>query len=100
MSTEPASCGIRVVQRHHVKRRAWRAIGRRLGYAAPNAIISINRDTDRPGAVLLHLNSGGNAIAVSTALRDAGYQVQDGPPHPSRYGVQLLVLPATQVANQ
>lgn len=87
---------VRVVQRPHVERRARRAILLRLGYVASNAVISVARDPDRRGTVILHVNSVGNAFAATTALRDAGYQVEDtdyDPSRPGNYGVRLRVLP-------
>jgi hypothetical protein len=32
-------------------------------HPAPDAVLSIDRDPDHPGAVVLHVNSGGNALA-------------------------------------
>lgn len=77
------------VQVRHVEQRARRAINRRLGCTAGQAVISVERDGN---SVLLHVNSGGNAIACEGALRDAGYRVEVGPA--VSYGVMLRVLPA------
>lgn len=85
---------IKQVQVGAVRRRAGRAIARRLGHGA-NAILSVERDPDRPNAVLLHVNSGGNAIACETALREAGYRVEATDYNPwaaGNYGVKLRVL--------
>lgn len=83
----------KVVQAHNVRRHAARAIAERLRYDAPEAIISCDRDPDTAGAVLLHVNSGGNAIECENALRSAGYRVEPGGPPPGEYGVRLRVLP-------
>ncbi|MEV1003431.1 hypothetical protein [Nonomuraea sp. NPDC050202] len=83
----------KVVTTRNVRRHAARAIVDRLGYDVPEAIISCDRDPDTAGAVLLHVNSGGNAIECENALRSAGYRVEPGGPPPGAYGVQLRVLP-------
>ena len=77
-----------------VERRTRSAVFRRLGYAEPRAVISITYDPDRPGAVLLHVNSGGNALACEPELRGAGYAVEPGGAAPGHYGVLLRVTSA------
>jgi hypothetical protein len=85
---------IKQVQIPAVEGHARRAVGRRLGRAAPQAIRSLARDADRPRTVLLHLNSAGNALACESALKSAGYSVEDAGSAPGRYGVLLRVGPA------
>lgn len=85
---------IKQVQRRAVERRATQAITRRLRYAAPQAIRSVVRDPKRPRTVLLHVNSGGNALACAPALRAAGYSVEDLGSAPAGYGVLLRVGPS------
>lgn len=58
---------------------ATKAIAERLGYPAPWAVLSIARLPEAPGGYELHLNSGGNAIAVTSALRHARYECPDPP---------------------
>lgn len=82
-----------------VERRTRSAIFARLGGAEPRAVISLTDDPGRPGAVLLHVNSGGNALACETALRSAGYAVEPGGAAPGRYGVLLRATPALTFAQ-
>lgn len=86
------------VRVYDVRRRAERAITERLRYHAPDAIISADYDLSEAGrdfqAVILHVNSGDNAIACHDALRRAGYTVEEtdyDPFAPGHYGVQLRV---------
>lgn len=79
---------------HAVEHLARRAIDRRLGYPAPDAVIAVTPDPDRQDAVILHVNSGGNALAAASALNAAGYRTGDtyyDPFQPGHYGVQVLV---------
>lgn len=55
---------------------AQAAINRRLGYAAPNALLGVSRSTE--GGFLVRTNSGGNQIAVKMALGRKGYDVSPG----------------------
>jgi hypothetical protein len=55
---------------------AQAAINRRLGYAAPTALLGVSRTAE--GGFLLRLNSGGNQIAVKAALWREGYAVSPG----------------------
>lgn len=84
---------IRLVQRHHVAHHAHRAITERLRHAAPDAVLSVDRTPDHPAAVVLQVNSGGNAIACRTALTRAGYRCEDIPSPADQYGVRLRILP-------
>lgn len=88
---------IRRVETPFVRRHAARAIRERLGHPAGDAIIACFSDPDRVGTAILHVNSGGNAIAAETGLRAAGYRVEPtnyDPFAPGHYGVQIRVLPA------
>lgn len=81
------------VHTRHVERHARRAIARRVRDAT-DAIISVSRDSARPKNVILHVNSGGNASAATSELRDRGYRVEPtdyDPFGPGNYGVQLRV---------
>lgn len=85
---------IKQVQLWHVERHARRAINGRLGYAEPNAVISLAREAG--GTVLLHVNSGGNALATQALLQSLGYSVENTDYDPfaaGHYGVQLRVGP-------
>lgn len=85
---------IKQVQLWHVERHARSAITRRLGYAEPTAVIGLEREAG--GTVLLHVNSGGNALAAQALLQSLGYSVEDtdyDPFAPGHYGVQLRVGP-------
>lgn len=82
---------IRQVQ---LQRHAVQAITRRLGHCATDAVIGSTREAG--GSVILHLNSGGNALAAQARLRSLGYRVEPtdyGPYASGHYGVQLRVSP-------
>lgn len=85
---------VRQVHRRYVERHARRAINCRVGYNASEAVLGIARETG--GTVILHVNSGGNALAVQQRLRTLGYQVESTDYDPfakGNYGVQLRVGP-------
>lgn len=87
--------GIKQVRAQNVERHARRAIARRVGCTS-GAVVSVQRDEAKPGSVVLHLNSGGNALAVECELRGRGYSVEStgyDPFAPGNYGVQLRVSP-------
>jgi hypothetical protein len=84
-------------QVHHIEQLARRAIARRLGYAADHAVFSVERDGE---GALLHVNSGGNALAAQSVLGAAGYRVEDtdyDPFAPCNHGVVMRVLPTKAV---
>lgn len=90
---------VRHVQVHHVERHARRAIARRLGRPHAPAIIAVVRDGTH--SVILHVNSGGNALAAERELRLRGYQVEHTEYDPfaaGHYGVQLRVSPGVPSA--
>lgn len=94
---------VRQVQVHHVERHASRAITRRLGRPYAPAIIAVVRDGTHSGSVILHVNSGGNALAAERELRFRGYQVghtEYDPFADGHYGVQLRVSPSVPPAAQ
>jgi hypothetical protein len=64
------------------------AITERLGAPDPHAIISA---TQTRTGVLLHINSGRNALAAEAALARAGYAVGPEPPPPNGYGPRMRV---------
>ncbi len=85
---------IKQVQLWHVERHVRSAIARRLGYAESNAVIGLEREVG--GTVLLHVNSGGNALAAQALLQSLGYSVENtdyDPFAPGHYGVQLRIGP-------
>lgn len=89
--------GIRQVRPSNVERHARRAIARRIGCAG-DAVVSVQRDEAKPGSVVLHLNSGGNALAAACELRIRGYSVEPAGYDafaPGNYGAQLRVSPRT-----
>ncbi len=93
---------IRRVRVCNVEHHARGAISRRIGYAT-GAVVSVVRDESRPGTVILHVNSGGNARAAKLELRSRGYQVEPtdyDPFAPGNYGVQLRVGPRIRPAQQ
>jgi hypothetical protein len=75
------------IDRRHIERIARRAIAARLVIQDPARSITVETRGD---GVLLHCNSGGNALAVEVALRNRGYYVTDAEA-PGGPGVALLV---------
>ncbi len=81
------------VQTQAVRRRAERAIAERR-VDPSRGLKSVTRDGR---SVIVHVNSGGNALAVQPALRRAGYTVLAGWDAPdddglrTTYGVKLRV---------
>ncbi len=85
---------IRQVHTRHVERHAAEAVAQRLGRRADEAVIGSTRD--KSGSVVLHLNSGGNALAAQSRLLALGYRVESTDYDPfaaGHYGVQLRVSP-------
>lgn len=64
---------IRRLDTRHLARHARKAIRERLGYPAPYALLAVERDG---ASVVLRLNSGGNALAVESYLRQRGYSTR------------------------
>lgn len=56
-------------------------------------MLSVDRDPDHLGTVVLHVNSGGNALACKSALTRADYRCEDIPSEPGQYGPRLRVQP-------
>lgn len=83
------------LDRRHVENHAHRAITERLGYHAPQAVIAVERDGN---ALLLRLNSGGNALAVEPYLCRRGYRAEYAGKNPSGYGctVRVTLRPAVR----
>jgi hypothetical protein len=77
-----------------VRKVATRAIFDRLKYHAPEAVIDVFPDPQASGAIILHVNSGGNALACEVALQREGFRVEpngyDGYA-PGNYGAQRRV---------
>ncbi|WP_432156818.1 hypothetical protein [Streptomyces sp. bgisy153] len=76
----------------HVEQLAQEAIAERLGHPADDAVISVTADPDQAEAVILHVNSGGNALACTALFNRIGYQHVALPAEPGQYGVRLRVL--------
>lgn len=72
----------------HLRRHAVRAIADRLKYAAPCALLAVERDGD---SVVLRLNSGGNALAVQSWLSLRGYRAEYAGGNPDGYGCAVRV---------
>lgn len=88
---------IKRLDTRHLARHARKAIRERLGYPAPQALLAVERDG---AAVILRLNSGGNAIAVETWLRHRGYRASYDGGNPSGYGCAVRVsVTATREGN-
>jgi hypothetical protein len=83
VATYPTRLNTRALAGH-----AHRAIAHRLGYDAPDALIAADRAGD---AVLLRLNSGGNALAVESWLRTRGYVTAYAGKNPGGYGCSVKV---------
>jgi len=75
----------------HLHNHASRAITERLRYTAPEALRAVERDGD---AVIIRLNSGGNALAVESYLRMRGYRAAYDGGNPDGYGCAVRVRPS------
>lgn len=74
----------------HVRNHARKGIAvRRLGVPADSCILGIARDSD--GAVIVHVNSGGNVGAVEAWLNGHGYRAEALPFDPDVYGGKVRV---------
>ena len=72
----------------HLTNHARHAIFERLRYAAPEALLGVERDGD---AVIIRVNSGGNELAVQHWLNARGYHAEYGGPNPGGYGCAVRV---------
>ncbi len=93
---------IKQVQVRNVEQHARCAIARRTG-CTTSSIISVARDEARPDDVILHVNSGGNALAAESELRSRGYGVEPtdyNPFAPGNYGVKLRVSPGQMIGSR
>lgn len=75
----------------HLANHARKAIAERLRYDAPEALRAVERES---GAVILRLNSGGNALAVEAYLRQRGYVAEYAGFNPDGYGCAVRVTVA------
>lgn len=78
------------LDQRHVRRHAIMAIGRRLGPCGGGGeagLLGIERDGS---SLLVHVNSGGNELAVERYLRSLGY-VTEYVPNPGGYGCGVRV---------
>lgn len=74
----------------HVRNHALKAIrSRRLGVAAYTCLLGIDRDD--AGAVIVHVNSGGNVCAVEQWLNLHGYRAEYTGYDPGVYGGKVRV---------
>jgi hypothetical protein len=62
---------------------------RRLSVPAEHCLLGIARDDD--GAVIIHVNSGGNTCAVEQRLNSRGYRAEYLPFDPDVYGGKVRV---------
>lgn len=78
------------LNQRHVERHALKAIRRRLGpseYPTDSALLGVERDGS---SLLVHVNSGGNELAVEQYLRGRGYRAEYVP-NPGGYGCSVRV---------
>jgi hypothetical protein len=74
----------------HLRNHALEAMReRRLSVAPETCLLGIARDDE--GAVVIHVNSGGNTCAVETRLNLAGYRAEALPFDPDVYGGKVRV---------
>lgn len=74
----------------HVRNHALTGIAdRRLSVPADSCILGIARDSD--GAIVVHVNSGGNVCAVEQWLNLHGYRAEGLPFDPDVYGGKVRV---------
>lgn len=79
---------IRRLDSRHIAAHARRAIAERLGHPAADALLAVERNGT---AVVLRLNSGGNALAVADYLRQRGYRAEQDGGNPDGYGCAVRV---------
>jgi hypothetical protein len=84
-----ANAPIRLVLRH-IRNHALRAISQRLKGSTPAeyALLAVEHDRD---AVIIRVNSGGNALAVEPYLRHRGYCTEYAGSNPDGYGCAVRV---------
>jgi hypothetical protein len=88
------------VQIADIQRRARAAIADRLRHSADDAVLAVTRDSEDPLAMVLAVNSGGNAAACTQALRiEAGYACEVLPAT-REYGVRLRIGPGDAVDSE
>lgn len=80
---------VRRLDTRHIERHARSAIAARLRYDAPEALRAVHRDGE---AVMVRLNSGGNALAVGHWLARRGYTVEEAGGNPDGYGCAVRVM--------
>ena len=74
----------------HIRNHALKGIAaRRLSVSADYCLLGITRDDS--GAVIVHVNSGGNACAVESELNGCGYRAEYLPFDPDVYGAKVRV---------
>lgn len=88
---------IRRLDARHIERHARGAITERLRYEAPEALRAVERDG---GAVVVRLNSGGNALAVEARLRQCGYKADQAGGNPDGYGCAVRVTLAARTDQE
>lgn len=74
---------------HAIEEIVRRAVTDRLTRTTGREVVAVHVDY-MPEVTLVHLNSGGNALAAEAALRRAGYHVSSGPSRP--HGATLFVV--------
>jgi hypothetical protein len=79
---------IRRLNARIIRQHTRAAIIERLRYDAPEALRAVERDR---GAVIVRLNSGGNALAVQARLRLRGYRAEQAGGNPDGYGCAVRV---------
>lgn len=83
-----------------IREHARKAITERLGHDAPEALLAVERDGM---AVMVRVNSGGNALAVEARLRQRGYKAEQAGSNPGGYGCAVrvnLAVPGEQEGGQ
>ena len=90
----PARLDIRHLRNHALKGIATR----RLGVSPDYCLLGVTRDDD--GAVVIHVNSGGNVCAVEQWLNGHGYRAEALPFDPDVYGGKVRVTVRQPAAEQ
>lgn len=76
------------LNRAHIRRHCERAIARRVGYAAPEAVRNVYHQGED---VIVIVNSGGNALEIETCLRQRGYVTEQAGKASDGYGCAVRV---------
>lgn len=91
---------VRPVQLADIERRARAAITDRLGHHPDDTTFTVTRDREHDDAAVLSVDSGGNALACTQALRAGAGYTCELLPSPGGSGMLLRVLPGDPATSE